>query len=462
MVEGAEFAAMTDSGTSFARGCLAKQVAALNACPGCAGVTGHQRIGQTAFYNDFEGSSGGVIPKLLHGFQTMEKELGSTAWHFMSYFGFLPVLHGQCNVWRMTSLSKPVPAKGCLGKSVLDIFEGEMDSLKSTLSLFGANLFLVEDRLLCLLAVMLSGDMKFIPDAVFYYRSEKTLSSLFSQRRRWNNGTAVAHIETLRLIYRFWDTRSLTLKLVAGGQCLAQLGSDVALACITPAVQCHTLMACVEMLAREESILPWQGILDYEQITNAALVAALFMLMMLHRFSGNLLSGLLVSVTVACIAVSVACVSFVLMTLPSCLGTCCPTKASSAFILMAIVATNFLHYFCFVVHSLIGRDTESISLVFKHLPACLFWHAYGWFVTFHASVFHLISWGNRPDDTKARNGMCRSSLALAMCIFFVNASAIVLRRQFAQLLPYVYLSLAGPIVLTQLAAIPLRALVPKG
>jgi cellulose synthase/poly-beta-1,6-N-acetylglucosamine synthase-like glycosyltransferase len=345
--------------------------------------------------------------------------------------------------------------------SVLDIFEREMDSLKDASSLFGANLFLVEDRLLSLLAVMLSGDLKFVPHARFYYQSETTLTSLFSQRRRWNNGGAAAHIEAVRLIYRFRDYRSLTFKLVAGAQSVAQFGSDFALGCITPALQFHTVMACIESLATDEVMSLSSAVLKHEAIIEMSVAAVLFAFMLVHYFSGSGASGLLATVTTACLAASIGCVLFMFMALVACLGSFCPTPHSSGRILMTIAIMSSLNYLSFLAHSLIHRDLESIALVATHLPACLFWQAYGWFTTLHASLLHAISWGNRPDDTKARNGMRWKSGVLATVVFVLNFLAIVLRNHTAELMTCVYVILAGPNVLMQLMALPLRVLAPK-
>merc|ERR1712023_2702 len=140
----------------------------------------------------------------------------------------------------------------------------------------------------------------------------------------------------------------------------------------------------------------------------------------------------------------------------ACFGASCTTTQSSVGILLMIAFVNTFNYLGFLAHSVITRDLESIVLVLTHLPACLFWQAYGWFVTLHTSLLHAISWGNRPDDTAARNGMRCKSAVLGMLVFAANALAIVHRKQAAQLLPYVYVVLAGPNVLMQLMAVPLR------
>lgn len=453
----AEFAVMTDSGTCFGSDCFAKQIGSLNASPLCAGVTGHQRIRQSAPQNNHSQTA---TAALLHGFQTLEKELDFTGWHFISHFGFLPILHGQCNVWRMASLTKAVSVEQYLGMSVLDIFEREMHSLRDTSSLFGANLFLVEDRLLSLLAVMLSGDLKFVPDARFYYQPETTLASLFSQRRRWNNGTAVAQIETIRLLYRFWSSRNLAFKLAAGAHSVAQFSSDFVWGCIAPAVQFHTVIACIEFLGTLQQMSTSVITLDHEAIAEVSVVTGLLALIIASYLSGGGVSGLLIIVTAVSLAASIGCVVFIFMGLVGCLASCSISLSSSG-ILMAIAFINTLNYLSFLAHSLMHRDLESIKIVFTHLPACLFWQAYGWFTALHASLLHAISWGNRPDQTIARNWMRCKSAVIATLIFMINAFAILFRKHTAQLLAYMYVIAVGPMVLMKLTSLPLSILARK-
>jgi hypothetical protein len=198
--------------------------------------------------------------------------------------------------------------------------------------------------------------------------------------------------------------------------------------------------------------------LEHEAIAQMSVVTGLFAVMLAHFLSGSGVPGLLIIVTTVCLAASIGCVVFIFMGLVECWNVSCPLSHSSSGILLAIALINILSYLSFLAHSLIHRDLESIALVFTHLPACLFWQVYGWFTTFHASLLHAITWGNRPDQTVSRKWMRCKSAAIATLIFMMNAFAIGFGKHAAQLLPYLYVIVVGPTVVMQLMSLLLRIL----
>ena len=105
-----------------------------------------------------------------------------------SLFGYVSVLPGAFSAYRYE----------CLSKEILDkYFYSEM---KKDISMFEANMYLAEDRILCLELVCMEDRqniLKYVPGSQAETDVPDDLAKLIVQRRRWNNGSWFSTIYTI-------------------------------------------------------------------------------------------------------------------------------------------------------------------------------------------------------------------------------------------------------------------------
>ena len=120
-----------------------------------------------------------------------------------SICGFLTVLPGAFSAFRWTAVE---------GEPLRRYFYGLYS--QAELNAFEANMFLAEDRILCLEVVAKKGcqyRLEYIKEAVAEADAVTKLTSLLKQRRRWLNGTFFAALYALGNFSRIWTQSSHTI-----------------------------------------------------------------------------------------------------------------------------------------------------------------------------------------------------------------------------------------------------------
>ena len=101
---GGELALLTDAGTAYNDGCFVNLVEHMETHPRCAGATGRIRVDPECpwdpqRFNNWEA-------KWVRAAQCAEVEMDTIIrYDFTSRIGFMPVLPGPCNIWRMSLIS---------------------------------------------------------------------------------------------------------------------------------------------------------------------------------------------------------------------------------------------------------------------------------------------------------------------------------------------------------------------
>jgi len=138
-----------------------------------------------------------------------------------SVFGFITVLPGAFSAYRFEALRNHPNGEGPLEK----YFKGE--KLEGKGSVFQANMYLAEDRILCWELVSKRGCdwiLRYVKSAKAHTDVPEHLSELILQRRRWLNGSFFAQIYSLAHWYNIWRSgHSLARKLAFHFQFLYQL-----------------------------------------------------------------------------------------------------------------------------------------------------------------------------------------------------------------------------------------------
>ncbi|KAJ3417009.1 Chitin synthase, class 2 [Chytridiales sp. JEL 0842] len=122
-----------------------------------------------------------------------------------SVFGYISVLPGAFSAYRYEALLDNGPNTGPLAK----YFEGELQKDPSSGSVFTANLYLAEDRILCFELVAKKGArwiLSYDPRAYAETDVPDTVPEFLSQRRRWLNGSLFASFYALASIGQIWTT----------------------------------------------------------------------------------------------------------------------------------------------------------------------------------------------------------------------------------------------------------------
>ena len=93
---------------------------------------------------------------------------------FTSKIGFMPVLPGPCNIWRVSLITDSADSEGKgMRSSAVATFDEIMRESKQSSQLLKANIRLAEDRLLTLTALAFSARhanirLNWVPGAIFY------------------------------------------------------------------------------------------------------------------------------------------------------------------------------------------------------------------------------------------------------------------------------------------------------
>ncbi|TPX59306.1 chitin synthase [Spizellomyces sp. 'palustris'] len=132
-----------------------------------------------------------------------------------SAFGYISVLPGAFSAYRWQALQDLGPGQGPLSK----YFEGEARVGKpQDSSIFSANLYLAEDRILCFELVAKPNarwTLHYVNDAKADTDVPESIPEFLSQRRRWLNGSLFAGFYALANITRMWSTRHSLLRKLA-------------------------------------------------------------------------------------------------------------------------------------------------------------------------------------------------------------------------------------------------------
>ncbi|KAJ3037428.1 Chitin synthase, class 2, partial [Rhizophlyctis rosea] len=178
-----------------------------------------------------------------------------------SAFGYISVLPGAFSAYRWKALEDTGPGEGPLAK----YFEGEqregkpMDS-----SIFSANLYLAEDRILCFELVAkkrANWTLHYVSKAAADTDVPDAVPEFLSQRRRWLNGSLFAGFYALANIGRIWQSRhSLGRKLGFTIQYIYNLINQVFSWFILGnfAVTFYYLFGELEMILADPALLPGQ------------------------------------------------------------------------------------------------------------------------------------------------------------------------------------------------------------
>ncbi|KAH0591202.1 hypothetical protein H2248_001294 [Termitomyces sp. 'cryptogamus'] len=123
-----------------------------------------------------------------------------------SVFGYISVLPGAFSAYRYKALSNGPNGKGPLAS----YFKGEtMHGGSSGASIFGRNMYLAEDRILCFEIVTKNTEswtLKYVKSAKAATDVPATVPEFISQRRRWLNGSLFASIHATVFFFRIWTS----------------------------------------------------------------------------------------------------------------------------------------------------------------------------------------------------------------------------------------------------------------
>ncbi|KAI9208366.1 glycosyltransferase family 2 protein [Polychytrium aggregatum] len=132
-----------------------------------------------------------------------------------SVFGYISVLPGAFSAYRFSALQNTGPGVGPLAK----YFEGEarVGQARDN-SLFSANLYLAEDRILCFELVSKKDSrwtLHYVRKAHADTDVPDSVPEFLSQRRRWLNGSMFAGFYAMAHISRMWQTKHSFARKIA-------------------------------------------------------------------------------------------------------------------------------------------------------------------------------------------------------------------------------------------------------
>jgi chitin synthase len=116
---------------------------------------------------------------------------------FEAVFGFISVLPGAYCMFRWKAIK---------GDPLSSFFHG-LD--KTSHTPYEANMFLAEDRIMCLEILVKAGErnyLSYVPGSVALTDPPSKLSVLFKQRRRWINGSLFASLHVLSKIFKIFHS----------------------------------------------------------------------------------------------------------------------------------------------------------------------------------------------------------------------------------------------------------------
>ncbi|KAJ3018777.1 Chitin synthase, class 1 [Thoreauomyces humboldtii] len=129
-----------------------------------------------------------------------------------SAFGYISVLPGAFSAYRWKALQDVGPGSGPMAK----YFEGEHRAgVARDESIFSANLYLAEDRILCFELCAKQGanwTLHYVREAVAYTDVPDSVPEFLSQRRRWLNGSLFAGFYAIANITRVWKSEHSFLR----------------------------------------------------------------------------------------------------------------------------------------------------------------------------------------------------------------------------------------------------------
>ncbi|KAI9229743.1 MAG: glycosyltransferase family 2 protein [Piptocephalis tieghemiana] len=122
-----------------------------------------------------------------------------------SSFGYISVLPGAFSAYRWRALQEDMNGHGPL----VSYFKGEALHAARPSSIFEANMYLAEDRILCFELVAKRGEkwkLRYVQSAFGETDVPDTVAELISQRRRWLNGSFFAAVYALAHWNRIWNS----------------------------------------------------------------------------------------------------------------------------------------------------------------------------------------------------------------------------------------------------------------
>ena len=453
---------LTDCGSAFEQSCLWILVLHMLEHPLCAGATGRPRVAHscpwdTAAFSTWEG-------KWCRGAQTAEHEMDAVIrYDFTSKIGFMPVLPGPCNIWRLSLISEKGGSEGPeAGSSAVTNFDEIIAESKLSTQPLKANIRLAEDRLLTLAALAFSTrhanvQLNWVPGAIFYYQAEPTFEALFSQRRRWNNGTLACHMEVLTNIGRY--TRSRSTRFTA---CLWLYAFMESLAAICGVFAPGITFGVVVVAIKDSSELwtpvqPFVGFLLGHQVFLAFYASMcvaplpphtrvvpilgtcpphsprrylgfLAWFILAHRRAGKPLPQMLMFVACGNVILTafVTLIRIAWLVYVSLSGQHVLTGGSNGSLLVMAWGSWLTLMVCYTILCVRNRDLASLYNFARHfvLYSMLWVTLRGWFMAAHTSMLHVLSWGNRPDRDSIEGDMRRKSLGWVLVVLLLNGLAV--------------------------------------
>lgn len=460
-----ELALLTDAGTAYNRECLLRLINYMETHPRCCGATGRIRVDPECpwdpdRFNNWEA-------QWTRAAQCSEVELDTIIrYDFTNRIGFMPVLPGPCNMWRMPLISDQfhvnLPLKedgdasasgsttGSNLSSAVTSFDSIMTASKQSPDLIRANMRLNEDRVLTLAAIVFSArhnsvTLNWVPDATYFYLAETSLSDLFSQRRRWNNGTLACHVDVLRNIRFYSENRSLLFAIVLWLYAFMEVIAASCGALAPGIVFGAALITLYDLGNLWEPVRPFTRFLLRHQIFIAFGFMVTFVAFVLsHRESRRPHPRLLrfVALGVAFVSAYIVLVRTFWLVLLMATGNWLQTYigiaytddvgiildegSSNGILLITAWGSWGLLLTCYVLLSVKNRDYWSPLRFTKDfvLFSLLWMTLRGWFVSAHYSMLHVLTWGNRPDKDDLGKTIRLKSLVWTALILTMNLIAV--------------------------------------
>ena len=461
-----EYALMTDCGTTYNSGCLMTLLLHMIEHPECVGATGHVQVApncswEPQLFDTYES-------RMLLSAQRAEMAISTvTTFDMTSRFGYMPVLPGPLNIWRMSMLTARPRQAGQKARpedldDALTTFGALLAGSKRSNAIFHANMRHAEDMLLTLAALSFSAQhattIQWVPGAVMYYQAEPSLTSLFNQRRRWNNSAMACHLHVLqnRRLYTSLRSAGFTFCMTFLAYCnvlvwplvLVQPGilfgfSMISLADIgdmwpqtQPAVRAVFdriwLMSGVYMFVLSSFVVihyvrrkPQHWCLRAASVYSIMGNTFIYVTLFLH-LSVELLH-LVVPATESFakdldgLDLDPNAGHFI------CEVVLCPTTSVIAGpMAFAVLGFRMVLVGAFLLVCVKLRDTTSPGILARNMATYLIFSAtyYPWMFIAHASMYHVLTWGNRPDRDISARSMNIQSFFLMMGVLILNAVVV--------------------------------------
>ncbi|CAG8557199.1 23792_t:CDS:2 [Dentiscutata erythropus] len=205
---------------------------------------------------------------------------------FESVFGYITVLPGAFSAYRYIALQNTKNVNGEEEGPLASYFKGEINDEKKVdkkeESIFTANMYLAEDRILCFELVAKRGNswlLHYVKSSQAETDVPESVTGLISQRRRWLNGSFFASFHAITHFYYIWrSNHSISRKIFLH---------------IEMAYQAYNLIfSWFALSLSNPQVAPWNpnvgnGIFTVLQYIFIALVITQFILAMGHRPQGS-------------------------------------------------------------------------------------------------------------------------------------------------------------------------------